>query len=682
MLVSRLQPDMRIFEWVTLTRTWEGDLVRGASVLLPPAWHMDHNAALVCVDGTLHAFGGQYRNYTGGKGEHARGIRHSTAASHGPLLRWSEPRVEIAGYTGHCHERRSKFAPYCEFDGRLSAVYYRGRFLVFARANLAAAGGARHVQMTSAEPEGEWSRFQLVSVPGVRAGDPHTSIYFMLVQVWRDRLLSLFPAVLHSNSSSAGIYVSTSVDGVAWEPPQLLLHTPSQCGRTRAHPVRFVEGVDELVVLHNIDLSEPLDIPQGRQYVRGASAPYLRRYRVDVDGEAPATRFRLSDAPARDLAVEAFNRSLGSAAEAAPERASASEDAAPDAMPGERVVCCVEHGATKRAAHKQVATAECTPQLRFLADRLFLFSFILADDADMLWHWLRHYHGLGVRPTHTYVAVRARHSATEEQLQATLQALAAGGVPQQNLRVVRAPPSDSLKLELINQRIAALPAGSWFVYADVDELFDYPCSLEVFTRRSVCLLGVMWDQLAADGNITELAGAPDLSLQFPLQCRVRTTLARHMNPHKVILHRVDGRESGELHRHRRIMFRNTHAVNSSQCGVLGISRHYILTTRQMASNAQKAALQPLGADLTSTLGAEPVRLNWANATCGNFDARTGQCADYSLLLHWMQQQVQRSLVGNGVTAYPSHHMCPVSLAPRHPLACEALPALCPQNRMA
>ena len=105
LLASRLQPNMRTFEWVTLARTWEGDQARDAGTLLPPEWHMSHNTAFVCVNGTLHAFGGQYRNSTGGRGEHARGIAHA-AASLGGLPRWSEPTVQIAGYTGRCIERR------------------------------------------------------------------------------------------------------------------------------------------------------------------------------------------------------------------------------------------------------------------------------------------------------------------------------------------------------------------------------------------------------------------------------------------------------------------------------------------------------------------------------------------------------------------------------------------------
>ena len=36
----------------------------------------------------------------------------------------------------------------CFLDGKLSAVFFRERVWIYARANLAAEGGARHVQVT------------------------------------------------------------------------------------------------------------------------------------------------------------------------------------------------------------------------------------------------------------------------------------------------------------------------------------------------------------------------------------------------------------------------------------------------------------------------------------------------------------------------------------------------------
>ena len=137
--------------------------------------------------------------------------------------------------------------------------------------------------MTSAPAElgyGTWSPFRLVTMPGVKAGRVDSNIYIFNVQTWGDRLLALFPAVFPA-AGSAGLYASTSLDGVDWARPQRLLKTPALCARTRVHPVRLVG--EYLYVLSNIDISEPMDVPEGRTHVRGSTRPYLQRVRVDID---------------------------------------------------------------------------------------------------------------------------------------------------------------------------------------------------------------------------------------------------------------------------------------------------------------------------------------------------------------------------------------------------------------
>ena len=245
---------------------------------------MSHNAATVCVNDTLHVFGGQYRNYTLGKGATARGVFHASASANlspGEALHWHSRVLLFEGWQHHCVERRQRFRGFCEFDGQFSAVYFRGRFLLYGRANLHREGGARHVQVTSAPADlSVWSPFQLVQIPGVAAGRSDSNIYFFNVQVFEDRLLALFPAVL-GTAGVSGIFASTSHDGVEWTRPQQLLHAPAACHRTRMHPSRLVDG--QLYVLHNIDISEPLDIHPGHTHARGATRPYLQRLKVEAD---------------------------------------------------------------------------------------------------------------------------------------------------------------------------------------------------------------------------------------------------------------------------------------------------------------------------------------------------------------------------------------------------------------
>ena len=92
----------------------------------------------------------------------------------------------------------------------------------------------------------------------------------------------------------------------------------------------------------------------------------------------------------------------------------------------------------------------------------------------MLLHFLRHYHRLGVWPSHTSVAIRARRSASQAATNATLQVLRQAGVPDSNVRMVLSPPSDALKIQLTNEHLARLGSADWSIYADVDELLDYP----------------------------------------------------------------------------------------------------------------------------------------------------------------------------------------------------------------
>lgn len=312
--------------------------------------------------------------------------------------------------------------------------------------------------------------------------------------------------------------------------------------------------------------------------------------------------------------------------------------------------CCVIHGSTKMARHAY--SPGCRPALEFLAPRLHLFSFILADDSDMLRHFLRHYHRLGVLPTHTRVAIRARRSATRASTDATLTVLREAGVPDANVRMIHSPPSDSLKIQLMNEHLKSLGTNDWSIYADVDELFDYPCELQGAVKRNkFCFAGTMWDQLAANGNITELTPEPDLAAQYPLQCRIRATVVPRVQMSKVILHRVygDTRLGDAL-----VRFRTTHSIIgnnslSSRCAVRGLVRHYTMTQRQRVSNSQKARLRVGGASVTDAR-------NYANATCGNIDPRTGDCLDYALLQRFMD-----NLASKASDAYGVSPLCPQTL---------------------
>ena len=328
--------------------------------------------------------------------------------------------------------------------------------------------------------------------------------------------------------------------------------------------------------------------------------------------------------------------------------------------------CCVVHGSTKSARH--AASPGCQPALQFLAAQLHLFSFILSDDSVMLGHFLSHYHRLGVRPSHTHVAIRMRRSGGVGPLEATRAALRHANVPDANVRVLHTAPSDELKIRLINERIDAVPASSWFVYADVDELFDYPCELQGAVARSkACFAGAMWDQLASTGGVTTmLAGAPDVTEQYPLQCRIRATAVPHLQTTKVILHRVLSGTNKTATSGTRTYFRTTHAISgatpaATRCAVRGLVRHYTMTTRQLAGNAQKASAYRVPRGLRPSESR-----NYANATCGNVDARTGGCLDYAMLQRFMEERLASRAAGKranaNATSIDVSPLCPQTLA--------------------
>jgi len=319
--------------------------------------------------------------------------------------------------------------------------------------------------------------------------------------------------------------------------------------------------------------------------------------------------------------------------------------------------CCV-------GKHERAASTRCST-LAFLAQQLFLFTFLLSDDAKMLHHFLRHYHRLGVLPTHTGAVVRVREGSSAASLTATLGVLQAAGVLRERVRVIDQPPSDELKLRLINKHISSLPPDAFVIYGDVDELFEYPCALEKLVRkqRFTCLSGGMCDQMAASGNISELQYEPDVALQYPLACRIRQRyFSNHMVYHKTILSRVRTASNGT------ILFRTTHAVAASSgsrrhhasqpatqesmpCDHGGIVRHYTMTAEAMEGNREKMRLESRSIDGKA--------LNYANATCSfPYGGKKHKlvCSDYSTLYGVQRQQVTKfERVGSAV---PTSWLCP------------------------
>lgn len=242
--------DHKTFETLVRTRRMDGSYSMPA-VGLGSQSLMSHNLAVLCVEGgTLLAYGGMAHLPTSEDWQgHDIGIVARAADASRLPLQWGPERLIRSGdktSTGCIDELNHP----CEYDGKLSAVKYRGGVMLFTRSNLAARGGARHVQVTrSRDGLSGWSRFEQLKLGSVGAARPGEIYFFTVRRIALQQrgarmggargglLLGLFPGVVDGES---GIFMTTSADraGVVWSQPTLLIASPNVGhGRTRDYPV-------------------------------------------------------------------------------------------------------------------------------------------------------------------------------------------------------------------------------------------------------------------------------------------------------------------------------------------------------------------------------------------------------------------------------------------------------------
>jgi len=257
--------------WDTMVRVAPPGQTFGPSeVTLSHTLNMSHNTAFVCVnDRTLVAIGGQLPDGVPSQ-QQIRwnpGIMRRQADPTALPLKWSFPSIVASGIKAKSRCIDARFRSGCDFDGKISATQFRGKLLVFTRANLlaaprephdllAAAGvekstgmpqtdaGARHVQVAEASPLParvgwyEARPFQRIRIDGYQH-ERTSNIYLWTVQqIGRHGLLALFPAVIRGQG---GVWCSTSSDAVRWARPLLVMPADVVHGvRTRVHPVEVV----------------------------------------------------------------------------------------------------------------------------------------------------------------------------------------------------------------------------------------------------------------------------------------------------------------------------------------------------------------------------------------------------------------------------------------------------------
>ena len=191
---------------------------------------MSHNFALFVDTSRYVGVGGQYRE------NETLGINIAYSES---LFNWTMKSNIISGKHSGCLEcrrpyvalfRLRSFNGNCEFDGRLSFIKFKNRFLLYSRSNIGTA--KRYVQVSQSHDLKTWKRFERINI------DVHlNNIYFWGVMQHADIpgvLLSIFPSV-HDHRGCIGLAVS--LDGISWR----ILGSLQYCGifgeRSLNHPV-------------------------------------------------------------------------------------------------------------------------------------------------------------------------------------------------------------------------------------------------------------------------------------------------------------------------------------------------------------------------------------------------------------------------------------------------------------
>lgn len=225
---------------------------------------MSHNLVVRRHNASLYFFGGQswLNNFFDGRrwlnvtaGELRDGVRmlvsplsafpreHEGSWSHLPRAERAARGSLLDGRHPGCTDRRRKTNFTCEFDGKLSvAVDGRGRWLLYARANLREVGG-RWLQVAVSEtgPHGPFGPFELVQIEGypLRQQQSWPEIYFACVStnpIDAPNLVAFFP--LAASFAIAGyLAVAFSCDGVHFSRETPLLTSAAIRNRTIDQPV-------------------------------------------------------------------------------------------------------------------------------------------------------------------------------------------------------------------------------------------------------------------------------------------------------------------------------------------------------------------------------------------------------------------------------------------------------------
>ena len=182
--------------------------------------------------------------------------------------------------------------------------------------------------------------------------------------------------------------------------------------------------------------------------------------------------------------------------------------------------------------------------LAFLAAQLHVFTMIPSTDETLMRHWLAHYTGLGVRPSHIQVLVDPQRDPARGAGMAAL--LSPLGV---NYTFALRQYHSDLKRDAANAFLRALPADAWAISADADEFFRFPSNMEKLVRDEApghdgLFATYFAERIGANFSFPPLRAAPSIAEQFPIECAgFRAALLPNFNAqdYKTALFRVRDR---------------------------------------------------------------------------------------------------------------------------------------------
>merc|ERR1719335_1189637 len=76
----------------------------------------------------------------------------------------------------------------------------------------------------------------------------------------------------------------------------------------------------------------------------------------------------------------------------------------------------------------------------------------------------------------------------------------------------------NIKRRAVNSFIRTLPNDAWVVYPDLDEFFEYPCSVLENLDRQIDFQGIMMDRIGPGFTLPSITTTPSIEEQFPLSC--------------------------------------------------------------------------------------------------------------------------------------------------------------------